>query len=125
MTNSKSKSESESETETEIEIEGSQPAQHWVIEQIRDLTSPGDPWTSRGHLRQEASKSSHEFDRDAVDAAIEALIESGDLIGWHGPIALADTERLREIIERERESEFTRKLLVGKCNQLLVERRRE
>lgn len=99
----------------------------WVLSRIRERTAPEPDgkqngqsalWTSINWLKQDASGSDL-LERDDVQPLVWELASRDRIIYWHGLMAPATDEHLRAIIENERQAGFTRKLLVGQCNQLL------
>jgi len=67
-------------------------------------------------MRADGSKSGSPLSRDDVDDVVAQLVDSRDVISWHGLLAPATEEHLRAIIENERASGTPRKLLIGKVN---------
>ena len=59
------------------------------------------------------------LDVDDYETALEAAVQRGDLLRWHGQLAVAELEPLRAVIEAEAASDSSRKALIGRCNQLL------
>ena len=103
-------------------------AEQWVLEKVREDTAPdpdghqdahGTVWTGRRNVVGHGDKPGQPT-RDEKLGAVRALLERGELIGWHGLLAPATDEHLRAIIENERRAGITRKLLVGRANQLLA-----
>lgn len=98
-----------------------------VLEQIQERTSPepdgvqnshGNIWTSNERLRSDAVKPGTDYTKPGLGAILEDLREDGDIVTWHGLLAPATDEHLRAIIENEQESDITRRLIVGRCNEL-------
>lgn len=86
---------------------------------VRKATSPEDPWTSRRATRVLGSE--HGFDAGALDDAVDALVETGDVVYWHGLVAPRDPDVLRAANQQEAEADFTRRILVGKLNRVLAD----
>lgn len=95
---------------------GVQDVYAWVLQAVEERTSPDDPWSSEGALRQ--ARHTMDFDRDAVDAAIDTAVANDDLLDWHGLFAPATLEGIQAVIEAEADADITRQLLVKKANRL-------
>lgn len=94
-----------------------------VLGMIDAQTSQSQPaLVGRGSLFAAVSHSN--LEREQAEKALQAAIENGDVIDWHGSYALATEESLLRVIETEVSSDFPRKLLIGKCNRMLTEARR-
>ncbi|MUV59953.1 hypothetical protein [Halobacterium sp. CBA1126] len=98
-----------------------------VLEWVRENTEPvadgeqsnhGAVWAGGSNLKGQARKDRIPFDVDELDAALDELQESGDIITWFGLVAPATDEYLDAIIENEVQSDITRNVLIGKCNRL-------
>lgn len=89
---------------------------------VVSLITTDDPWTSRREVRQRASNGTGETlvqaSKEQVDQWIYALVEQGEICYWGGLITLTEDQYLEAAIELEHEADFTRKILVGKINQI-------
>ena len=94
-------------------------ARAFVWEFVKRESSPEDPWTGKPFVAQEAEKRSNDANKGEVKSAVERLVDEDELFYWHGLIARPTPEILHAIIEREREAETTRRLLIGKANRFL------
>ena len=94
-------------------------ARAFVREFVGRESSPEDPWTGKPFVAQEAEKRSNDADKEEVKSAVEQLVDEDELLYWHGLIARPTPEILHAIIERERDAETTRKLLIGEVNRFL------
>lgn len=88
----------------------------WVLDTVDEQTSVDDPITSKGQLKQRIRN--YEHDVDDVIAAADELVAEDELFGWHGILAPTDDDILKAIIERERQFDLKRQLLIAKCNKL-------
>lgn len=98
-----------------------------VLEQIEERTETevdgvqnahGNLWTSSERMRADAVKPHTDYTKDSLKAAVNELREDGEIITWHGLLAPANGEHLTAIIENEAQSDVTRSILVGRCNEL-------
>lgn len=99
-----------------------------VYDQIEQAVEPepdgtqnaqGNIWTGANQVRREGEKNTVSYSKADVDEALDFLEAEGRIINWFGLVAPATDEHLRAIIQNEIQSQFTRKILVGKCNNLL------
>lgn len=102
--------------------------EEWVLDEVDQRVEPNpdgvqntqsNVWTSRRRLRNDGRKSSTPHDADAVVAAIDDLLDRGDLLSWHGLLAPTDDEHLRAIIGNENAADITRTSLLESCRELL------
>ncbi len=98
----------------------------WVLENVHEYPAGADArWGSRGNLVHQGRKLDG-VDKADVQEAIARAINNHDLLSWHGLLALAKIDRLREIVRIEHEEhDFTRQILVGKCNKLIAKKKRK
>ncbi|RQG93759.1 hypothetical protein [Natrarchaeobius oligotrophus] len=99
-----------------------------VLSLINERTAPepdgvqdasGELFTGTKRLKQEASKDNIDCSKAELEDAVDALVEEGSLITWHGLLAPANADHLQAIIENEKQSEITRDLLIRKCEGFL------
>lgn len=76
-----------------------------------------DLWTSPKRIKQDGTKVSVPFGKDALIDECEAAVDDGDLIRFAGLYAPATPEHLRAIIEAEQDG--TRNVLIEKCKRML------
>lgn len=102
----------------------------WVMQTVRERTESrvdgkqmhsAAVWTSTTQMRSDSAKPSCPHSKDEIEGAIQELRDQNRLVYWHGLMAPADPDHIRAIIENEQEAGFTRRVLVGKCNELLAE----
>lgn len=91
----------------------------WVRDLIQARTGPEHLWTSRRAIKAQARKADREIQTNDVVAIIDQLAADGEIIVWHGPVASAQPEHLRRIVQAEAESSMPRQLLVARANKLL------
>lgn len=72
-------------------------------------------------IQQMISRSNISYEDGA--RALQAAKENDDVLDWHGRLALTDEDSLRLVIEEQVESDTPRKILIGRCNQLLADLR--
>lgn len=105
-------------------------AEEWVMTRVRERTDTevdgkqmhsAAVWTSTTQMRSDSAKPSCPHSKDEIEVAIQSLRDDNRLVYWHGLMAPADPEHIRAIIQNEQEAGFTRRILVGKCNELLAE----
>ena len=90
-----------------------------VVETVRQNTGGKQPpLVSQSAVRVTAC-STGSLDVDDYETALEAAVQRGDLLRWHGQLAVAEPEPLQAVIEAEAASDSPRKTLIGRCNQLL------
>lgn len=63
------------------------------------------------------------MDKGDVKMRIQAAIENGDLLEWHGQLALIDEASIEAVRDEEIAAGVTRTKLVGKCNGILQDLR--
>lgn len=105
----------------------SDAVEEWVLANVRERTEPevdggqthAAVFTGLRRLRQDATQRDCPHSKDGVEDAVERLVEQDRLYNWHGQIALAEPEYLKTVIENERESGFSRRILIGQVNDLL------
>ncbi|WMT07831.1 hypothetical protein NP511_02250 [Natrinema thermotolerans] len=97
----------------------------WVLENVHEYPAGTDPrWGSRGNLVYEGRKLDG-VSKEDVQKAIARAVDNEDLISWHGLLARAEVDRLREITRAEHEDhDITRGILVGKCNKLIAKKKK-
>ncbi|MFC6765479.1 hypothetical protein [Natrinema soli] len=98
----------------------------WVLENIHEYPAWIDSrWGSRGNLVHHRRKLDGVTKED-VQVAISRAVDNEDLLSWHGLLARAEIDRLREITRVEHEEHnITRGILVGKCNKLIAMKKQE
>jgi len=98
----------------------------WILENVHEYPAGTDSrWGSRGNLVYEGRKLDG-VSKDDVQEAITRAIDNEDLLSWHGLLARAEIDRLRELTRVEHEEhEITRGILVGKCNKLIAKKKKE
>ncbi|QCW03593.1 hypothetical protein [Natrinema pallidum] len=98
----------------------------WVLENVHEYPAGTDPrWGSRGNLVYEGRKLNG-VEKNDVQKAIARAVDNEDLLSWHGLLARAEIDRLRELVRIEHEEhDITRQILVGKCNKLIAKKKRE
>ncbi|MFC6766051.1 hypothetical protein [Natrinema soli] len=98
----------------------------WVLENVREFPAGIDSrWGSCGNLVHQGRKLDS-VEKDDVQAAIARAVDNEDLLSWHGLLARAEIDRLREIVHVEHEEHgITRQILVGKCNKLIAAKKQE
>ncbi|WP_226479124.1 hypothetical protein [Natrinema amylolyticum] len=103
---------------------GSVDVDQWVLENVHEYPAGTDSrWGSRGNLVHHGRKLDG-VSKDDVEAAIARAVDNEDLLSWHGLLARAEVDRLREIVRVEHEEhEITRQILVGKCNTLIAKKK--
>lgn len=102
----------------------------WVMQQVRERTEPvvdGEQthaavFTGARRLRQDAAQRGCPHSKDAVDEAVDRLVEQDRLYNWHGQITLAEREYLKTVVKNESQAGFTRRILVGQVNDLLQQK---
>ena len=110
---------------TQSAEDAGQSLREWILARMEehiDLDDPSDqkhPWSSKDHVRQDVQF--REFSPEEIEAEINRMVDDGTLIYWHGWCAPNREDVLRAIIAAEREADFTRKILVGRCNRYLQE----
>lgn len=113
---------------TERDSESEQSAYEWVLQDAEEnaRAKSAGPWTSEDHLLQQGVKPKNGgFSRDEIKDAISQALVQNELIGWHGLLARTTEEKLREIIEAEKEADITRQILIGKVNRYIKHLHRE
>lgn len=104
--------------------------EEWVLARVRERTEAtvdgkqmhsAAVWTSTTQMRSDSAKPSCPHSKDEIEAAIQLLRDQNRLVYWHGLLAPADPDHLRAIIENEEEAGFTRRILVGRVNEVLAE----
>lgn len=78
----------------------------------------GNLWTSNERMRADAVKSHTEYTKESLKEAVTQLEEDGKIVSWFGLLAPATDEHLQAIIENEVNSDVTRTILAGQCNEL-------
>ncbi len=98
----------------------------WVLENVHEYPSATDSrWGCRGNLVHQGRKLDG-VSKDDVHEAIARAVDNEDLISWHGLLARAEIDRLRDIVRVEHEEhEITRSMLVGKCNKLIATKKQD
>jgi len=87
-----------------------------LLEAVDDQTSPDAPWTTTRAVAQAV-----DVDADQVKGELQRAANADELLGWRGRYVPADVEHLVAVIERERDADTTRTLLVGRANRLVQE----
>lgn len=99
----------------------------WALERVREQTTPepdglqdaeSNVWTGTDRLKGEAGKTNL-LERGDVPDLVAGLSRIGDVVTWHGLVAPGDEAHVRAIVKSEAQAEFSRPLLVARCNQLL------
>lgn len=89
---------------------------------IESLITPDDPWTSRREVRQRAKNGTGETlvetTKEQVDQWVYELVDRGEICYWGGLLTLTENQYLDAALELEHEAEISRKILVGKINQI-------
>ncbi|WP_265109144.1 hypothetical protein [Halosolutus halophilus] len=117
----------EFERANEIATDGGEiDVYQWVLDTVHEYPAQTDSrWGCRGNLVHQGRKLDG-VTKDDVREAITRAVDNEDLISWHGLLARADIETLREIVRVETEEhEITRQILVGKCNKLIAAKKQE
>lgn len=105
----------------------SETAKEWVLREVQERTEPepdgnqnvhGKVFTGRRRLVGNKDKEGRPS-RAETKAAIDELVDDGQLLVWHGLLCPTTTEHLRAVIENERLADIPRKLLIAKANRNL------
>lgn len=97
----------------------SEDAYRSVLETVDHRTDADDPMVSKATVRQRLGH--RDISSNDANRTIEAAIQRGDLWHWQGYVALADVERLRDVVRDEAESDCPRKSLIAKANTRIQE----
>ncbi len=93
-----------------------------VLTTVDELVTSSSPWTSRREVRQKSKNGTGKtlipLSKDETDRLIAELVEDGEIVYWHGWITLNNDQLLQTAIEKEREADVTRKILIGKLNKI-------
>lgn len=114
-------------TASELRADGGEvDVYQWVLDNVHEYPAGTDSrWGSRGNLVHQGRKLDG-VEKDDVQAAIARAVDNEDLLSWHGLLARAEVDRLREITRVEHEEyDITRGILVGKCNKLIATKKQE
>ncbi|NUC71749.1 hypothetical protein HTZ84_05395 [Haloterrigena sp. SYSU A558-1] len=98
----------------------------WVLDNVHEYPAGTDSrWGCRGNLVHQGRKLDS-VEKADVQEAIGRAVNNEDLISWHGLLARAEVDRLRELVRIEHEEyDITRQILVGKCNNLIEKKKQE
>ncbi|SEW09932.1 hypothetical protein [Natrinema salifodinae] len=114
-------------TANELRADGGEvDVYQWVLDNVHEYPAGTDSrWGSRGNLVHQGRKLDG-VEKEDVEEAIARAIDNEDLLSWHGLLARAEIDRLREIVRIEHEEhDITRQILVGKCNKLIAKKKAE
>ncbi|QRV14257.1 hypothetical protein JMJ58_15090 [Haloterrigena salifodinae] len=98
----------------------------WVLDNVHEYPAGTDSrWGCRGNLVHQGRKLDGVEKADVLEA-IGRAVNNEDLLSWHGLLARAEVDRLRELVRIEhKEHDISRQILVGKCNKLIAKKRQE
>ncbi|QLG47864.1 hypothetical protein [Natrinema halophilum] len=117
----------EFEPASELRADGGEvDVYEWVLGNVHKYPAGTDSrWGCRSNLVHQGRKLDG-VSKDDIEEAIARAVENEDLISWHGLLARAEIDRLRELIRVEHEEhDITRSILVGKCNKLIAKKKQE
>lgn len=108
-----------------------QPAdpREWVLAEIGGRTEPdpdsdqgveGALWTSKERLVKHAGKFSTPVEQQPVKNALTTLIDTREVLYWHGNLTRATAPYLNAVIQSEQSAGVTRQLLIDKCRSCLA-----
>ena len=78
---------------------------------------------SRMELRNAATNAG--MDRETMKKRLRAAVENGHVLEWHGEFALVTEEKIEAVRDQEIAAENQRKMLIGKCNIILQQHRKD
>lgn len=106
-------------TDTETPQKARKRAYEAVLGTIERNTGERQGWMMPESAVRVSACSHGSLDVEEYETAYRAAAENGDIVHWHGQVALCDEEHLRGAIVEEAESDHPRKALVADLNKAL------